>query len=56
MGLGFAAVALAGALSGTAIVFTVAASFALAAAFLNAAFAFCLGCELYLLGKRAFAK
>ena len=56
VGLGFAAVALAGALSGTAIVFTVAASFALAAAFLNAAFAFCLGCELYLLGKRAFAK
>jgi hypothetical protein len=56
VGLGFAAVALAGALSGTSIVFTVAASFALAAAFLNAAFAFCLGCELYLLGKRAFAK
>lgn len=56
VGLGFAVVALAGALAGTPIVFTVAASFALAAAFLNAAFAFCLGCELYLLGKRVFAK
>lgn len=56
VGLAFAVVALAGALTGASIVFTVAASFALAAAFLNAAFAFCLGCELYLLGKRAFAK
>jgi disulfide bond formation protein DsbB len=28
------------------------AAFALAAAFLNAVFGFCLGCELYLLGKR----
>ena len=31
---------------------TVAIAFALAAAFLNAAFGFCLGCEMYLLGKR----
>ncbi|MEU3272444.1 DUF4395 domain-containing protein [Saccharomonospora sp. NPDC006951] len=30
----------------------VATAFALFAAFLNAAFGFCLGCELYLLGKR----
>jgi hypothetical protein len=30
----------------------VATGLALAAAFLNAAFGFCLGCELYLLGKR----
>jgi ribosomal protein S26 len=29
-------------------VFTVAVSFALAAAFLNAVFNFCLGCEMYL--------
>ena len=28
------------------------AAFALAAAFLNAVFGFCLGCEMYLLGKR----
>ena len=56
VGLAFAAVALAGALSGVSIVYTVAASFALAAAFLNAAFAFCLGCEIYLIGKRVLAK
>lgn len=30
----------------------VASAFALAAAFLNSAFGFCLGCELYLLGRR----
>jgi Domain of unknown function (DUF4395) len=29
--------------------------FALAAAVLNAVFAFCLGCEMYLLGKRFFS-
>lgn len=33
----------------------VAVGFALAAAFLNAAFGFCLGCEMYLLGKRLAA-
>lgn len=52
VGLAFAVVALAGALTGADGVFTVAASFALAAAFLNAVFAFCLGCEMYLLIKR----
>ena len=31
----------------------VAVAFALGAAFLNAAFDFCLGCEMYLLGRRA---
>jgi Domain of unknown function (DUF4395) len=30
----------------------VAAALALIAAFLNAAFGLCLGCELYLLGRR----
>jgi hypothetical protein len=55
VGLGFAVVALAGALTGQDAVYTVAASFALAAAFLNAAFAFCLGCEMYLLIKRVSA-
>ena len=39
----------------SATVFTVAAGFALAAAFLNAAFAFCLGCEVYLLVRRITA-
>lgn len=36
-------------------VFTVATGMALAAAFLNAAFNFCLGCEMYLLIARAKA-
>lgn len=53
VGLGFALIALIGALAGQGAVFTIAASFALAAAFLNAAFAFCLGCEMYLLMQRA---
>ena len=52
VGLVFAVVALAGYLSGADLVGAVATGFALAAAFLNAAFGFCLGCELYLLGKR----
>jgi hypothetical protein len=55
VGLAFAVVALIGGLTGTDVVFTVAASFALAAAFLNAVFAFCLGCEMYLLIKRLTA-
>jgi disulfide bond formation protein DsbB len=52
VGLAFAVVALAGYLLGTDLVGAVATGFALAAAFLNAAFGFCLGCELYLRGKR----
>lgn len=55
VGLGFGVVALIGALTGADAVFTVAAGFALAAAFLNAVFAFCLGCEMYLLIKRVTA-
>jgi hypothetical protein len=49
VGLIFALAAIVGAITGIAPLFTVAVSFALAAAFLNAAFSFCLGCELYLL-------
>lgn len=49
IGLLFALVAIAGSLSGLALLFAIAVSFALAAAFLNAVFNFCLGCELYLL-------
>jgi len=49
VGLLFALVAVAGSLSGLAPLFAIAVSFALAAAFLNAVFNFCLGCELYLL-------
>ena len=53
VGLVFAAIAVAGLLSGATIVFTIATGFALAAAFLNAAFNYCLGCEVYLLLLRA---
>jgi Domain of unknown function (DUF4395) len=52
VGLGFALVALAGYLAGAPLLGAVATGAALAAAFLNAAFGFCLGCEMYLLGKR----
>ena len=55
VGLGFALVALAGFLSGASLLGAVATGAALAAAFLNAAFGFCLGCEVYLLAKRATA-
>ena len=53
VGLLFALVAIAGSISGISGLFVVAVSFALAAAFLNAAFNFCLGCEMYLLLLRA---
>jgi len=56
IGLIFAVVAFAGSLLSIPTLFTVAVGFALAAAFLNAAFNFCLGCEIYLLGLRAFKK
>ena len=45
----FAFVALLGGVSGNSAVFFIATSFALGAAFLNAAFGFCLGCQFYLL-------
>ncbi len=52
-GLTFTAVALLGVVSGLGAVTTIAVAFALAAAFLNAAFGFCLGCEMYLWIRRA---
>jgi Domain of unknown function (DUF4395) len=52
VGFAFAAVALAGLLLGLTTVAIVALAMALAAAFLNAAFGFCLGCEMYLVGRR----
>jgi hypothetical protein len=52
IGLLFALVALAGVATGTSAVFTVAVAAALSAAFLNAAFDFCLGCQVYLLLAR----
>ena len=53
VGLGFAVVAVIASITGASGLFTVAVAFALAAAFLNAAFNFCLGCEMYLLILRA---
>ena len=53
IGLGFALVAVIASVLGAGGVFTVAVGFALAAAFLNAAFNFCLGCQMYLLILRA---
>ena len=52
IGLAFALVAIVGAATGTSVVFSVAVAAALAAAFLNAAFDFCLGCQVYLLLAR----
>jgi hypothetical protein len=56
VGLVFAVVALGGAIAGVTPVILVAAVMALAAAFLNAAFGFCLGCEMYLLGLRVLPR
>jgi hypothetical protein len=53
VGLAFAVVALVGYLTGAVLVAQVAVGFALAAALLNAVFAYCLGCEIYLFGARA---
>ena len=56
VGFGFALVATIAGLLGATTLFSVAVSFCLAAAFLNAAFNFCLGCEIYLLATRAFKR
>jgi len=53
VGLGFTVVALAGLALPTAVVTVIATALALAAAFLNAAFGICLGCEVYLLLRRS---
>jgi hypothetical protein len=53
VGFAFLAVASAAYFSGSVVVGAVATGFALAAAFLNAAFGLCLGCEAYLLIRRA---
>jgi hypothetical protein len=52
----FAFVALLGGVSGNSAVFLIATSFALGAAFLNAAFGFCLGCQMYLILVRLFRR
>ena len=52
VGLVFAVVATIGFATGATLLGQVFAGFAIVAAFLNAVFAFCLGCEMYLLGLR----
>jgi hypothetical protein len=52
VGFGFAVVGVLGYATGLTSLGVVATAFALAAAFLNAAFALCLGCETYLLIRR----
>jgi hypothetical protein len=56
VGFAFAVVGTIAAFLGADTVFTVAVGFALGAAFLNAAFNYCLGCEMYLLGLRLTSK
>jgi hypothetical protein len=53
VGLIFAVVGAAGYLLGVPVLGAVATGFALVAALLNAATGFCLGCELYLIARRA---
>lgn len=55
VGLAFALVGLVALLAGATVVGQVAVGFALVAALLNAVFAFCLGCEVYLLIRRVTA-
>ena len=52
VGLVFVLIAMVGLALGLVPVAQIATAFALAAAFLNAAFNFCLGCEMYLLFQR----
>jgi hypothetical protein len=56
VGLLFALAAIGGVIFGVNAIFTVAVALALGAAFLNAGFNFCLGCEIYLLLLRARSK
>jgi hypothetical protein len=56
VGLAFTVIALAGVLFGVDAIALGATGLALVAALLNAVFRFCLGCELYLLLKRATSR
>ena len=56
VGLGFALVGTVGYLSGATVVGAVATAAALGAAFLNAAFGLCLGCEMYVAYLRTYAR
>jgi hypothetical protein len=56
VGFGFALVGTIAAFAGFELAFTIAVGAALGAAFLNAAFNYCLGCEMYLLLVRLTSK
>ncbi|MFI7546180.1 DUF4395 domain-containing protein [Actinoplanes sp. NPDC049599] len=56
VGFGFLGVASVGYLSGAAVVGVVCTGFGLLAAFLNAVFGLCLGCEAYLAARRLAAR
>jgi hypothetical protein len=56
VGFVFATLAAIGFLAGSAVLGLIATAFALIAAFLNAVFGLCLGCEAYLLLRRTFAR
>lgn len=56
IGFGFLAAASIGYLAGAPVVGTVFAAMGLLAAFLNAAFGLCLGCEAYLAARRLTAR
>jgi hypothetical protein len=56
VGLLFAIAGTVGAFTGVDLLFTIAVGAALGAAFLNAAFNYCLGCEMYLLLVRFTSK
>ena len=56
VGLGFALVGTIAAFAAFELLFTIAVGAALGAAFLNAAFNYCLGCEMYLLLVRLTSK
>ena len=56
VGFAFALVGTIAAFAGASTLFTIAVGFALGAAFLNAAFNYCLGCEMYLLLIRLTTK
>ncbi|WP_324503456.1 DUF4395 domain-containing protein [Nocardioides sp.] len=56
VGLAFALVGLLGFLTGATALGLVATGLALGAALLNAVFGLCLGCEMYLLGRRVLGR
>jgi hypothetical protein len=56
VGFAFLAIALVATLIGASTVAVIAIALALGAAFLNAAFNFCLGCEMYLISKRVLVR